>query len=226
MPLCAGMAGRGRGVPRSRASCIIEDPHERYRPAAHFPLSGSAAARHRRFPPHDRAAVRRPREIRPRAGRRDEGRQADPAADPEERGAGRSASRRSLHRRHRRHGAAAAEAARRHREGAGRRRPRARIVKLRRERRISSRPSSRPLPTAITRARRVEALARTVVAQFEQYIKLNKKIPPEMLVSVDQIEDPSKLADTVASHLGSRSPRSRSCWRPTASSSGWRGSSP
>ena len=48
----------------------------------------------------------------------------------------------------------------------------------------------------------VEALARSVVAQFEQYIKLNKKIPPEVLVSVNQIDDPSKLADTVASHLG------------------------
>ncbi|MGH7097313.1 MAG: endopeptidase La [Stellaceae bacterium] len=47
----------------------------------------------------------------------------------------------------------------------------------------------------------VEALARTVVAQFEQYIKLNKKIPPEVLVSINQIEDPAKLADTVASHL-------------------------
>jgi ATP-dependent Lon protease len=47
----------------------------------------------------------------------------------------------------------------------------------------------------------VEALSRTVVAQFEQYIKLNKKIPPEVLVSLNQIEDPSKLADTVASHL-------------------------
>jgi ATP-dependent Lon protease len=47
----------------------------------------------------------------------------------------------------------------------------------------------------------LEALARSVVAQFEQYIKLNKKIPPEVLVSVNQIDDPSKLADTVAAHL-------------------------
>ncbi|MBR9970761.1 endopeptidase La [Magnetospirillum sulfuroxidans] len=47
----------------------------------------------------------------------------------------------------------------------------------------------------------LEALARSVVGQFEQYIKLNKKIPPEVLVSVNQIEDPAKLADTVASHL-------------------------
>lgn len=49
--------------------------------------------------------------------------------------------------------------------------------------------------------RELEALARSVVGQFEQYSKLNKKIPPEALVSVNQIEDPSKLADTVASHL-------------------------
>ena len=54
--------------------------------------------------------------------------------------------------------------------------------------------------------RETEALARTVVTQFEQYIKLNKKIAPEVLVSVNQIEDPSKLADTIASHLGLKIP--------------------
>ncbi len=47
----------------------------------------------------------------------------------------------------------------------------------------------------------LEALSRSVVSQFEQYIKLNKKIPPEVLVSINQIGDFSKLADTVASHL-------------------------
>ncbi|MBF0562751.1 MAG: endopeptidase La, partial [Alphaproteobacteria bacterium] len=47
----------------------------------------------------------------------------------------------------------------------------------------------------------LEALSRSVVTQFEQYIKLNKKIPPEVLVSINQIEDAGKLADTVASHL-------------------------
>ncbi len=47
----------------------------------------------------------------------------------------------------------------------------------------------------------LEALARAVMAQFEQYVKLNKKIPPEVIVSVNQIEEPSKMADTVASHL-------------------------
>ncbi|MBO6783787.1 MAG: endopeptidase La [Alphaproteobacteria bacterium] len=51
-----------------------------------------------------------------------------------------------------------------------------------------------------------EALARSVVTQFEQYIKLNRKIPPEVLVSINQIEEPSKLADTVASHLSLKIP--------------------
>ncbi|HTR17544.1 MAG TPA: endopeptidase La [Acetobacteraceae bacterium] len=50
-------------------------------------------------------------------------------------------------------------------------------------------------------AKELEALSRTVVSQFEQYIKLNKKIAPEVLVSLNQIEEPSKLADTIASHL-------------------------
>jgi ATP-dependent Lon protease len=49
--------------------------------------------------------------------------------------------------------------------------------------------------------REVEALARSVISQFEQYVKLNRKIPPEVLVSLNQVDDPSKLADTVASHL-------------------------
>ncbi|MCB9980822.1 MAG: endopeptidase La [Rhodospirillales bacterium] len=47
----------------------------------------------------------------------------------------------------------------------------------------------------------LEALARAVTTQFEQYVKLNKKIPPEVIVSVNQIEEPTKMADTIASHL-------------------------
>ena len=58
-----------------------------------------------------------------------------------------------------------------------------------------------PLPDKEGDAKELEALGRTVVSQFEQYIKLNKKIAPEVLVSLNQIEEPSKLADTVASHL-------------------------
>ncbi|MDH3240872.1 MAG: LON peptidase substrate-binding domain-containing protein, partial [Alphaproteobacteria bacterium] len=50
-------------------------------------------------------------------------------------------------------------------------------------------------------AQEMEALSRSVTSQFERYIKLNKKIPPEVIVSLNQIEEPGKLADTVASHL-------------------------
>jgi ATP-dependent Lon protease len=49
--------------------------------------------------------------------------------------------------------------------------------------------------------RELQALARAVVSQFEEYVKLNKKIPPEVLVSLNQIENYGKLVDTVASHL-------------------------
>ncbi|CAM5193756.1 Lon protease OS=Castellaniella defragrans OX=75697 GN=lon PE=2 SV=1 [Castellaniella denitrificans] len=46
-----------------------------------------------------------------------------------------------------------------------------------------------------------EALRRAVVAQFEQYVKLNKKIPQEILTSLSGIEDAGRLADTIAAHL-------------------------
>ncbi len=48
----------------------------------------------------------------------------------------------------------------------------------------------------------IEALARSAVSQFESYVKLNKKISPEVLGNVTQLDDYSKLADTIASHLG------------------------
>ena len=47
----------------------------------------------------------------------------------------------------------------------------------------------------------IEALARSAISQFENYVKLNKKISPEVLGTVAQIDDYSKLADTIASHL-------------------------
>ncbi|MFD1197144.1 endopeptidase La [Brucella gallinifaecis] len=52
----------------------------------------------------------------------------------------------------------------------------------------------------------VEALARSVVSDFENYVKLNKKISPEVVGAASQIEDYSKLADTVASHLAIKIP--------------------
>ena len=57
------------------------------------------------------------------------------------------------------------------------------------------------LPDHDGETKELEALGRTVIGQFEQYIKLNKKIAPEVLVSLNQIGEPSKLADTVAAHL-------------------------
>ena len=59
----------------------------------------------------------------------------------------------------------------------------------------------RELPDEDGDAKELEALGRTVVTQFEQYIKLNKKIAPEVLVSLNQIDEPSKLADTISAHL-------------------------
>ena len=47
----------------------------------------------------------------------------------------------------------------------------------------------------------IEALARSAITQFESYVKLNKKISPEVIGSINQIDDYSKLADTIASHL-------------------------
>jgi len=57
------------------------------------------------------------------------------------------------------------------------------------------------VPESVGEARETEALIRTVKTNFEQYIKLNKKVPAETLASVAQIDDAAKLADTVASHL-------------------------
>ncbi|MBX3500921.1 MAG: endopeptidase La [Alphaproteobacteria bacterium] len=54
----------------------------------------------------------------------------------------------------------------------------------------------KPTPVA-----EVEALARTVAGEFEQYVKLNKKVPPEVVVSINKIDDPAKLADNIAAHL-------------------------
>jgi ATP-dependent Lon protease len=50
-------------------------------------------------------------------------------------------------------------------------------------------------------AHEAEALSRAVIEQFDNYVKLNKKIPPEALATIPQITDPGKLADSIAQHL-------------------------
>ena len=62
------------------------------------------------------------------------------------------------------------------------------------------------MPEPATDEKELAALSRSVVSQFEQYIKLNRKVPPEVLVSINQIDEPGKLTDTIASHLALKIP--------------------
>lgn len=58
-----------------------------------------------------------------------------------------------------------------------------------------------PIPPEADTKPEVEALRRAVTQQFDQYVKLNKKIPPEILTSIGGIDDAGRLADTIAAHL-------------------------
>ncbi len=49
--------------------------------------------------------------------------------------------------------------------------------------------------------REIDVLVRSIIAQFEHYVKLNKKVPPEILTSLSGIDQPGRLADTVAAHM-------------------------
>jgi len=55
--------------------------------------------------------------------------------------------------------------------------------------------------TQHSKKQEVEIMMRTLMSQFEQYIKLNKKIPPEILASLGSIEEPGRLSDAIAAHL-------------------------
>jgi ATP-dependent Lon protease len=58
-----------------------------------------------------------------------------------------------------------------------------------------------PIAPDLAVSAETEALRRAIVGQFEQYVKLNKKIPPEILTSLAGIDDAGRLADTIAAHL-------------------------
>ena len=58
-----------------------------------------------------------------------------------------------------------------------------------------------PVPPELEHQSEIEALRRAVTQQFDQYVKLNKKIPPEILTSIAGIDDAGRLADTIAAHL-------------------------
>src|SRR5205809_166395 len=77
---------------------------------------------------------------------------------------------------------------------------RARII------RVEERPEylaadAQPIPGDPGPAHEVEAMRRALLAQFDQYVKLNKKIPPEILTSMSGIDDGGRLADAIAAHL-------------------------
>ena len=57
------------------------------------------------------------------------------------------------------------------------------------------------LPAVGDKGSEIEALRRAVMQQFDHYVKLNKKIPPEILTSISSIDDAGRLADTIAAHL-------------------------
>ncbi|MDR2334732.1 MAG: endopeptidase La [Burkholderiaceae bacterium] len=61
-------------------------------------------------------------------------------------------------------------------------------------------PLTTPVPDD-PQSSEIEALRRAVMQQFDQYVKLNKKIPSEILTSISSIDDPGRLADTIAAHL-------------------------
>jgi ATP-dependent Lon protease len=58
-----------------------------------------------------------------------------------------------------------------------------------------------PIPAEGTPPAEIEAMRRALLSAFDQYVKLNKKIPPEILTSLSGIDEPGRLADTVAAHL-------------------------
>ena len=78
---------------------------------------------------------------------------------------------------------------------------RARIASVDRSRRVPGRAEAMPLAGDPGSANEVEAMRRALLAQFDQYVKLNKKIPPEILTSLSGIDDGGRLADTIAAHL-------------------------
>ena len=59
----------------------------------------------------------------------------------------------------------------------------------------------------------IEALMRNLINQFEQYVKVSKKIPPETVVSVITLEEPGRLADVVASHLNLKLSDRQNIWK-------------
>ena len=103
---------------------------------------------------------------------------------------------------------------------------RARVLAIQRPRPTTTRPRPTVLADQAGEQVEAEAMARSVVNEFENYVKLNKKVSPEVVGVVQQIEDYAKLADTVASHLAVKIPDKQAILETASSPSGWRRCSP
>jgi ATP-dependent Lon protease len=77
---------------------------------------------------------------------------------------------------------------------------RARVIDFK-ENAVFFQAEAEAIPDNFDAAKELTALARSVATQFESYVKLNKKVQPDVLATVAQIEEPSKLSDAVAAHL-------------------------
>ena len=78
-----------------------------------------------------------------------------------------------------------------------------------------------PLPAEGKENTETEAMRRALIGQFEQFVKLNKKIPPEILSSLSAIDKAGRLADTIAAQLPLKLEQSRMCWKWPTSKPGW-----
>jgi ATP-dependent Lon protease len=66
-----------------------------------------------------------------------------------------------------------------------------------------------------------EVLTRSITDLFDQYVKLNKKVPPEVLTSLSGIEEPGRLADTIAAHMSLKLKRNSRYWKSSVYANGW-----
>ena len=145
--------------------------------------AAAAAARRGGVSAHGHPAVRGPPEVHQGARSGDGSRPPDHAGGAEGRRQGRAQARRHVRGRLRVQHPADAEAARRHREGAGRRHAARQHHSRSPTTASTSSPRSMPVPPSTDATPEIEALRRAVTQQFDQYVKLNKKIPPEILTS-------------------------------------------
>ncbi len=83
--------------------------------------------------------------------------------------------------------------------------------------------SGSPLDSHFERDEREMAVTLgSLMSLFEQYVKTNRKLPPELLTTLAGIDDPGRVADTIAAHLGAGLRTSSACWRRSTSASAWR----